>query len=176
MYNKTFEFDLAWVKRIWKNKNASLSRIRTFYSYQFNLTILICIHCVLPLLLGGLIYVLFRPLTLKMFTWFEYIALMDSVQLLRAAFQKYTYYPDWFYYSLPDGLWTYSFTSSFILIWSHSSSLKYWLSIPLSLSLIPEILQYFNFLTGTFDLNDLIFQLFGFLFSIFLFQLDNRFL
>ena len=101
-----------------------------------------------------------------MFDWFEYTGLMKSILLMRDVSQNYMLLPDWLYYALPDGLWTYSFTSSFILIWGHSSSLKYWLVVPLSLSLIPEFLQFFNLLSGTFDWNDLFFQFFGFIFSI----------
>lgn len=150
-----------------------MDKTRNSYNPKSNLGILISLNCVLPLLIGGLIYVLFRPLTLKMFNWFEYIGLLGSILEMRSDFQNYILFPDWFYYALPDGLWTYSFTTSFILIWRHSSSLKYWLTIPLSLSIIPEILQYFNLLTGTFDINDLFLQIFGFFLSILLFNKKN---
>ena len=141
-------------------------KIKSIYSHRVNLSLSVCVHCILPLLVGGLIYILFRPTTLKMFDWFEYTGLMESILLMRVVSQNYMMLPDWLYFALPDGLWTYSFTSSFLLIWGHSSSLKYWLVIPLSLSLIPEFLQFFNLLPGTFDWNDLYFQFFGFIFSL----------
>lgn len=127
-------------------------------------------HCFLPIILGGMIYVLFRPLSLKMFDWFEFIGLMDIILKMRDFSQNYLFFPNWFYYALPDGLWTYAFTSSFMLIWGKSSTLKYWLAIPFILSIIPELLQYFNLLVGTFDLYDLLFQLFGFFISFLYFS------
>lgn len=127
-------------------------------------------HCLLPIILGGMIYVLFRPLSLKMFDWFELIGLMDIILKMRDFSQNYLFFPNWFYYALPDGLWTYAFTSSFMLIWGKSSTLKYWLAIPFILSIIPELLQYFNLLVGTFDLYDLLFQFFGFFISFLYFS------
>jgi hypothetical protein len=147
-----------------------MAKIRNFYKNRLTLTFLVFVHCVLPTLFGGMIYVLFRPLSLRMFDWFEFIGFMDPILSIRAASENYLLLPDWFYYALPDGLWTYAFTSSFILIWGNSTGLKYWLAIPLFLSLIPEVLQFFNLLTGTFDWNDLFFQLFGFILSIIYFK------
>jgi|688.fasta_scaffold224167_1 hypothetical protein len=147
-----------------------MAKIRNFYKNRLTLTFLVFVHCVMPTVFGGMIYVLFRPLSLKMFDWFEFIGLMDSILSMRAACENYLFLPDWFNYALPDGLWTYAFTSSFILIWENSTGLKYWLAIPLFLSLIPEVLQFFNLLTGTFDWNDLLFQLFGFISSIVYFK------
>jgi len=147
-----------------------MAKIINFYKNRLTLTFLVFVHCVLPTLLGGMIYVLFRPLSLRMFDWFEFIGFMDSILSMRTASENYLFLPDWFYYALPDGLWTYAFTSSFILIWENSTGLKYWLAIPLFLSLIPEVLQFFNLLTGTFDWNDLLFQLFGFISSIVYFK------
>ncbi len=150
-----------------------MAKIINFYKNRLTLIFLVFVHCVLPTLFGGMIYVLFRPLSLKMFDWFEFIGFMDPILSMRAASENYLFLPDWFYYALPDGLWTYAFTSSFILIWGQGSSLKYWLAIPLYLSLIPEVLQFFNLLTGTFDWNDLLFQLFGFISSIIYFKVLN---
>jgi hypothetical protein len=147
-----------------------MAKIRNFYKNRLTLTFLVFVHCVMPTVFGGMIYVLFRPLSLKMFDWFEFIGLMDSILSMSAACENYLFLPDWFNYALPDGLWTYAFTSSFILIWENSTGLKYWLAIPLFLSLIPEVLQFFNLLTGTFDWNDLLFQLFGFISSIVYFK------
>jgi len=147
-----------------------MPKIRFFFKNRLNLTLLAIMHCVMPTLFGGMIYVLFRPLSLRMFDWFEFIGLMDAILFMRAASQNYLLLPDWFYYALPDGLWTYAFTSSFILIWGKNSSLKYWLAIPLFLSLIPELLQCFHLMVGTFDWNDLFFQLFGFISSIIYFN------
>jgi hypothetical protein len=147
-----------------------MAKIINFYKNRLTLIFLVFVHCVLPTLFGGMIYVLFRPLSLKMFDWFEFIGFMDPILSMRAASKNYLLLPDWFYYALPDGLWTYAFTSSFILIWGNSTGLKYWLAIPLFLSLIPEVLQFFNLLTGTFDWNDLLFQLFGFISSIVYFK------
>lgn len=63
-------------------------------------------------------------------------------------------------YSLPDGLWVYSFSASLYLIWDKSSrGIKAIIIIPFIASLVWEILQYFKKVTGTFDLTDVLVEI-----------------
>tara|TARA_B100001109_G_scaffold226315_1_gene200336 strand:- start:503 stop:895 length:393 start_codon:yes stop_codon:yes gene_type:complete len=129
----------------------------------------------MPIFLGGVIYLGYRSLSLRMFDWFEFLGFSELIYDVRYLFQEFLLLPNWFYYSLPDGLWTYAFTSSFIIIWGIKNPiLKYWLAIPLILSVVPEILQFYNLFPGTFDWVDLIFMSNGFILSILIFYLIDK--
>ena len=113
-------------------------------------------HIILPLFIGGLIYLSFRSTTLNMFKWFELLSLSNFINSLRETLYPIkSILPEWTIYSLPDGLWVYSFSSSFIIIWNEDFEMaKPWLIIPLFLGAFAEIFQYFKILPGTFDLID----------------------
>ena len=153
--------------KIFRNNKLKLKKL--------NLAKLVFIHCILPIFFGGIIYISFRSLTLRMFDWFDFFGFSEIILDVRELFREFLFLPNWFYYSLPDGLWTYAFTSSFIIIWGiNNPVLKYWLIIPFILSLVPEMLQLFNLFPGTFDLNDLIFMSIGFISSILIFYFIDK--
>jgi hypothetical protein len=60
-------------------------------------------------------------------------------------------------YSLPNGLWVYSFVYSISLIWIHEKHIiKYfWITLVLILAIGSEIGQGIGFVPGTFDYIDL---------------------
>lgn len=91
-----------------------------------------------------------------MFKWLELLSLTDIVISLREYLSPTReFIPDWVVFSSPDGLWVYSFSSSFILIWNEDFAMaKPWLIIPLFVGAFAEIFQYFKILPGTFDLID----------------------
>lgn len=124
---------------------------------------------VLPILMGGFIYIISRSKSLKMFTWFEQINLLNEVELIRNQFSSYQL-PNWIIYNLPDLLWVFSFTSLLFIIWNmkiNRENITY-LVIPMGLGIISEFGQLFSILNGTFDKMDLFFYLFGGLTSIFI--------
>lgn len=125
-------------------------------------------NVVLPILLGGYIYISFRSESLLMFSWFKKLQLYDLIIDYRSFSISYIdNFPEWFYYSLPDGLWMYSITSSVILIWNHNSKyLIFWLCIIFFLGVIIELLQFFQWHEGTFDVIDLFFVFIAFLLSL----------
>lgn len=128
-------------------------------------------HVVLPLLVGSVIYLLFRPTSLLMFRWAKHFGIFDYVIKMRAVIFKYNaYLPKWFIFSLPNALWVYSLTAYMLLLWyGHSGKMKYfWISLGLLFSAGMEILQYFYILPGTFDLKDLVFVIAGFALPILL--------
>jgi hypothetical protein len=125
------------------------------------------IHVILPLLIGGLIYISFRSTTLKMFNWFRFIGINNHILSIRQQFfYLKLYLPQWTYYSLPDGLWVYSFSSALIIFWNNDfEKVKYWLLIPFITGILIEILQGFELFPGTFDFLDLTFSALGLLLS-----------
>ena len=120
-------------------------------------------HCLIPLFFGGILYILFRSTELKMFKWFSMIGMDNIIYLARTEFyQIRNILPDWIYYSLPDGLWVYSFTSALIIYWHNGvNNVKFWLIIPFFTGVITELLQFFNLFPGTFDFIDLTFYVLG---------------
>lgn len=118
----------------------------------------------LTLLCGGLIYVLFRTATLKMFAWYETIGLGGLTNGMRKlTFQFANELPEWILFSLPDGLWIFSYVCLMLAIWQNSVSLKnaLWILIIPILAIGSEIGQLFGLIVGTFDLTDLLFYIFG---------------
>ena len=125
---------------------------------------MILVHVISPLLLGGILYVVFRTKSLKMFSWFDSIGFNTQISFLREYFSPIkSWLPSWVYFSLPDGLWVYSFTSIILLIWE--GEINYWLIIPFTTGILVEVMQGFSFI-GTFDWIDFIFSIFGFFISI----------
>jgi hypothetical protein len=133
------------------------------------------LNVLLPIIIGGIIYTLFRSETIKLFSWYKYFGLNNIISNLRVRVSEYIFYiPKWVIFSLPDGLWVYSFTSALILFWNNEQSkLIIWLSIPFVMGIIIEILQGFNFFPGTFDLIDLMLSLIAFYSSIKFLKIKN---
>lgn len=112
-------------------------------------------HVICPLLLGALIYVCFRTKTLILFNWIEEISLISIVNEIRnVLYPLKSIIPNWIVYSLPDGLWVYAFTSSFLLIWNNNKNKILIAFIPLLISVTLELLQYVQINSGTFDFMD----------------------
>lgn len=107
------------------------------------------------LLTGGLIYLLYRPFTLRMFKWFN---LNDSTEwLVKLRSLVPTSVPDWFVYALPDGLWSCAYVIAVGAIWRFAIPQCVWatLLIPL-IGIISELLQKMKILPGVYDRADLI--------------------
>jgi hypothetical protein len=122
------------------------------------------IHCLMPLLLGGFIYLSFRSKQLRMFDWFTYLNFDNFISYLRELFFQYKIFlPNCILYSIPDGLWVYSFTSALLIAWE--GKLNIWLSIPLVAGPVLEIAQLLNIFPGTFDIMDLLLTITAFYFS-----------
>lgn len=118
------------------------------------------------LLLGGLIYIIFRDKSLLMFNWFDAIGIGNEIDGLRRLFQGEGIY-GWVKYSLPDGLWAFSYMFLVDAIWNGSkliSSYIFIYSLPF-FALLSEFFQYFGLLPGVFDWVDVA----SYLFAIILF-------
>jgi hypothetical protein len=117
---------------------------------------------VTTLFLGGLIYFLFRSEQLIMFQWFDFFELpLQNIRVLTLGFGRNL--PDWFVFSLPDGLWIFSYITLILLIWRNKINRQniIWIAITPLLALVFEIGQYINIVQGTFDFYDILFYIVG---------------
>ena len=126
----------------------------------------------LTLSMGGLVYISFRQDTLKMFDWFDRVALSELVSRLRRfTLPMADFLPNWFLYSVPDGLWLFSYLSILLVVWNNKISkhnVHWLLSVP-AIAIVSEIGQLFGIVPGTFDVFDLLFYLAGTVLPILLF-------
>lgn len=119
---------------------------------------------IITLLVGGLIYMLFRTSTLLMFNWYNNIGIGEILN----GFRKFTIpiaedIPEWILFSLPDGLWIFSYVSLMLFIWRNSVSYKnlFWILIVPILAIVSEIGQIFGLVKGVFDFTDLLLYTLG---------------
>lgn len=117
---------------------------------------------IFTLLLGGFIYLFFRMDGLIMFKWLEnhnnlILKLRKSIPIHHDSL------PNWFLYSLPDGLWLFSYVSLVLLIWKNRITWEssFWIIVIPILIVFAEIGQLCNIVPGTFDLVDIAFYLLG---------------
>jgi len=117
------------------------------------------IHVIFPMLIGGLIYILFREQNLLMFNWFSTLGLDSLISYLRNRVLFANIIPIWFKYSVPDGIWIYSLTSLMLIIWyeDFNKSKYFWVLIGPLLGLSVEFGQLINIIPGTYDNTDIIF-------------------
>tara|TARA_B100001142_G_scaffold140149_1_gene141659 strand:- start:553 stop:999 length:447 start_codon:yes stop_codon:yes gene_type:complete len=122
----------------------------------------IFIHVLIPMLIGGGIYIIFRDKNLLMFQWFELIGISDKIDYLRLYFSDQQM-PYWVLFNFADGVWIYSFVSLMLIIWEDANSVYryYWYILAPILGISAELGQYTNLVPGTFEVNDLIFCLIG---------------
>lgn len=118
-----------------------------------------CIY--LPIILGVLIYIIFRSRSLFYFHFFTLINLDDYIIPLRKfVFLYRKLFPNWVIYSLPDGLWLFSFGSALLYNLKNLKKRALLFSLIFSLTLFFELIQFFlgghGTLIGTFDPSDLV--------------------
>lgn len=118
-------------------------------------------NIVLPLIIGGLIYVGFRSKKLRFFDWIDRIGFSDIINEIRTITYPYKeILPNWVLNCLPDGLWTYSFSATLFFVWEEFFiKNKKLLILPFILVLIMEVLQLLGLIHGTFDVVDLLVSL-----------------
>ncbi|MFT5686355.1 MAG: hypothetical protein ACI8RZ_007311 [Myxococcota bacterium] len=114
---------------------------------------------VLPIVVGGLIYILFRTDTLLMFQWAETLSLSDSITRGRAAAAPLTpWVPGFVLFSIPDGVWVFSATAFFARLW-HDGPLwirAAWIGAAPAMAIGGELGQIVGLVPGTFDVLDIL--------------------
>lgn len=107
-------------------------------------------------IIGGYIYVVFRPMSLRMFSWFESVEIMDTIDMLRLNPILKTD-SSFIIYSLPNGLWATSYILIMDAIWAPSIKMQIlFVSIIPIVGILSELLQSAGFLKGTFDTTDIL--------------------
>ena len=124
---------------------------------------LLFIHFILPISIGTLIYLLFRPTYLNVFYWAQALSFYSFVLKARALLDIGYYLPEWFIYSLPNGLWAYSFMFFMSFIWGDVKSLgkTFFVVLVVALSVGSELGQLLSIVPGTFCLTDVFLYTFG---------------
>jgi len=97
-----------------------------------------------------------------MFDWFRALGLEDVINAWRGGASLYRP-PGWVLFYVPNGTWTYAFTSILTYLWIDTFSFIKYLAIlfPVSMGLFLEIGQYINFIPGTYSHGDIIAHLLG---------------
>lgn len=140
------------------------------------------IWCLITFLIGGFIYVFFRTDKLLMFKWFNVLKLSNWIKYLRETTIPYkSRLPDWLLYSLPDGLWVFSYVSLLLYFWKgeiKSQNFIWFFFIPI-FAVLSEFMQLLDVVSGTFDYVDLLFYFLGLIipfvvFSNSLIKIKNR--
>lgn len=127
-------------------------------------------YSLVPLLIGGLTYIGLRTESLRMFKWIKMISLESEVGHFRNIMSNFSpYFPQWVKFSLPDGLWMFSYTSVILIIWEGQINRAsiIWLGLIPIVAITSEIFQLLGLLTGTFDWFDFVFYLLGFCIPIY---------
>ena len=108
----------------------------------------------LVFLLGVLIYLLFRSESIRVFDYLTYVKLDKPLSIIRSFTLPLTQFiPDWIIYSLPDGLWLFSFSLIISEIWNKEDNIRFWFWILLFpfTAIIWELGQALHVVSGTFD-------------------------
>jgi hypothetical protein len=119
-------------------------------------TFKIFIHIVTPIIIGSLIYLLFRPKNILVFDYFKILKIDLLINTFRTSVILVKPY-DWIIFCLPGGLWLYSYTYAVGMSWSNEINKKnlFWYLLPLILSISSEFGQFLKIIRGTFDWQDI---------------------
>ena len=115
------------------------------------------VECLAPVIVGGSIYLLFRPDSLLMFSWIEFAGFLPIVEQLRCSTASISeVMPNLVVYSLPNGLWCYALVRFIVLTWRDEASFVQIVALlAASIAVLPEALQGLHIIPGTFASEDL---------------------
>ena len=124
------------------------------------------------MILGGIIYIIFRDNNTLMFSWFYKLGIAENIENIRNVIEI-NFLPNWILFNFPDGVWIYSLTSLMFIIWENTKNkIKYfWIILAPVLGISAELGQYINIVPGTYDYLDLSFCIFA---SIMPFLIFNK--
>lgn len=124
-------------------------------STELSSSVFISVFVIMPILIGGAIYTLWRSRTLLVFALYRWVGLEPAIMALRKDVGPFRHLvPGVLLFSLPDALWVYAFTALLGYIWSKQPTCwerKLWTLLPVSLGLGGEFGQGLHLIPGTFD-------------------------
>jgi hypothetical protein len=128
------------------------------YNLQGKIKVIEIIIALSALIIGGMIYIIYRTDTLLMFSWFNKLHLNDIVCALRENYGNSETF-DFIKFNSPAALWLFSYMLLIDAIWfkfGQCAIYLFFISILPCIAISSEILQYFALVPGTFDIKDLI--------------------
>jgi hypothetical protein len=134
-------------------------------------TTILSVHTLLPVFVGGVIYLLWRPDNLMLFSWLDALGISKLVRDLRSAvYSVRMHLPVWIIFSVPAGLWMYSLVAGLRLTWrgGRPQLQRLWLTLAALLGPGSELAQRLGILPGRFDLADLTAYVAAFVAAIYL--------
>lgn len=106
------------------------------------------------ILLCGLMYISFRPDTLRMFHWLKFIGLLDILEDLQRNPARV---PGWMLYNLPDGIWLFAYSIQMGCIWNFKIRDCWMFILVMPFICIPhEFMQGLGIMHGTYDPADVL--------------------
>ncbi len=138
-------------------------------------SIVLMLHVAFPIVLGGMIYLLFRRTSLLMFSWADTVGISNQLSHIRHYASEITL-PNFAIYSLPDACWAYSMSALQANIWRCTRSVGAWVIVlcPPTLALLGEFGQLIQIVPGTFCWEDVGSVLCAFLLCTLLFRNLSR--
>lgn len=114
-------------------------------------TILLAFMCVF---FCGMMYISFRPDTLKMFHWFKLFGILDYLEDLQHNPARV---PAWMLYNLSDGMWLFAYSILIGCIWNFKIRDCWMFILVMPFICIPhEFLQGLGIMHGTYDPTDVL--------------------
>jgi hypothetical protein len=116
---------------------------------------------------------IFRPKNILLNELILNIDILKVLEKTRSILQnRLSNIDPWFIYSLPDALWIFSFTTTILYFSDNIISSKnvFWFIFIIGFPVILEFAQKYNIISGTFDINDIIFYILGYALSILTFK------
>lgn len=128
------------------------------------------------LLIGLFIYLLFRDITHPFYQWTSVLGLDDNVDFLRNRCSNLSL-PVWAIYSLPDGLWMFSFVLLMMTIWDFQfkDDGLIWIVAAIVIGFIIEFTQMYFSKLGRFDWMDVVFLSIGAVLPLLFFKRKTNF-
>ena len=111
----------------------------------------------IPVLFGGLVYLLYRPKNIILFEVLNKLGGSTTIDIVRNKVEQ-IHLPDFVVYSLPAGLWTASYLMAMYLCTKQlNRKMRLSLALPLPISaVVLEFMQQFGLCPGIFDICDLV--------------------
>lgn len=115
------------------------------------------IFAYLFIFIGGMIYVLYRPDNILLFRVTDSLGMKPLIDVARLSASQVKL-PLFVINSLPAGLWAASYLMMmYITTRFHTRKVRLMLALPLPITaIVLEIMQYFGWCLGTFDIYDLL--------------------
>ena len=131
---------------------------------------------IVSIVIGGMIYILWRRDNLLMFSWFKTMGIINQIECMRYyASIYYSIIPSWVYYSLPNALWLFGGMLCFFSIWEKHCYEQYiWIGIFIIIAMGAEFGQLIGIIPGTWQNSDMLLMIISIVSAIILNNKQNK--